>query len=98
MRTTVTVVGMLGLALTSCRHAPPVLQDRMAGKSSFAFVDPPVGPPPESKSEVTTPADRSNYFEARLKEPAPMPVYPPRALKAKARLSTIGVHITVDPN
>ena len=96
MRVTFAILGLLVLA--GCRHAPVALEDKIAGRSSFAFVDPPVGPPPESKGEVVAPTDNSNYFEARLNEPAPMPAYPPRALKAKARLSTIGVHITVDPN
>lgn len=83
-------------AASGCRHAPVVLEDKIAGRSSFAFVDPPVGPPPASNGKATELADSSNYYEAQLQEPAPLPLYPMRALKGKARLSTIGVHITVD--
>ncbi len=98
MRTTVAVWGLLALGLSGCHHAPPVLEEKLTGRSAFAFVDQPPGPPPKSQGEAAALTGSSNYFEARLNEPAPLPVYPARALKAKARLATIGVHITVDPN
>lgn len=94
---TLTLV-FITLALAACRHAPVMLEDKITGRSSFAFVDPPVGPPPVTNGKNTELSDRSNYYEAQLQEPAPMPVYPAAALKARARLSTVGVHITVDPN
>lgn len=96
MRTTFAVISLLSLGLAGCRHAPVALDDKLSGRSSFAFVDPPVGPPPASNEKTTELADASNYYEAQLQEPAPLPVYPAPALKARARLSTIGVHITVD--
>lgn len=81
--------------VSGCRHAPPPKED--TGRSSFAFVSAPVAPPPESKGEVVQPMNRSQWYEATLQEPAPMPVYPPRALKAKAGRNTVGIHIIVDP-
>ncbi len=96
MRIAIAVSGLLLLGFAGCRHAPPVLEDKLAGRSSFAFVDPPPGPPPKSDEKSVAPVEHANYFEARLNEPVPLPVYPARALKAKARLSTVGVHITVD--
>lgn len=40
--------------------------------------------------------DRLDYREARLNEPTVQPVYPPRALAARAGWATVGVRITVD--
>jgi hypothetical protein len=94
----VAILWALSLGLVGCHHAPVVLDDKLAGRSSFAFVEPPVGPPPASNGAAAQLLNQSNFHEAQLQEPAPMPVYPAKALKAKARLSTIGVHITVDVN
>ncbi len=91
------VLALVALVVAGCHHAPVVLNEDLAGRSSFAFVDPPVRPPAEVKSDGPALLKQSNFHEAQLQEPAPMPVYPAKALKAKARLTTIGVHITVDP-
>jgi hypothetical protein len=79
---------------SSCRHGPPPKED--TGHSSFAFVSPPVGPPPETKSEIIPPVNRSQWYEATLMEPCALPVYPAKALKAKAGRNTVGIHIIVD--
>ena len=85
---------LVTLALVACRHAPPPEEK---GHSSFAFVDAPLAPPPESKGEVLQPTEHSQWREATLKEPFDLPVYPAKALKAKAGRNTVGVHIIVDP-
>lgn len=80
------------LLVPACRQPP---EPEATGRSSFAFVNPPVGPPPQSKGEVIEPVDRAQYREAQLLEPAVQPAYPARALKGKARPVTVGVRITV---
>lgn len=82
------------LVLAGCRNAPPAVVD--SGRSSFAFVAPPVAPPPESTGELVQLSDRSQWYEANLMEPHAMPVYPARALQAKAGRNIVGVHIIVD--
>ncbi len=68
------------------------------GESSFAFVDQPVPPPPPSDGKVLEPVNRAQYSEAQLKDGATIPVYPIRALKAKAGRALVGFHIMVDTN
>lgn len=46
---------------------------------------------------MVQPTNRSQWREATLKEPVAMPVYPAKALKAKAGRNTVGVRIVVDP-
>jgi hypothetical protein len=82
------------VVLTGCRHAATPEEK---GHSSFAFVDQPVGPPPESKGEPVQLTEHSQWREATLQEPSVLPVYPAKALKAKAGRNTVGVHIIVDP-
>ena len=82
------------LAVVGCGHAPPVALDR--GTSSFAVVEPPPAPPPKANVESAEPLDRGQYRQEQLVQPAALPVYPARALKAKAGRATVGVHITVD--
>lgn len=81
------------LVLAGCRHAPPATD---TGRSSFEFVEPAAGPPPVSSAEAATPTNLSQWREATLQEPFALPVYPPRALKAKAGRNIVGVHIIVD--
>jgi outer membrane biosynthesis protein TonB len=59
-------------------------------------VHPPLPPPPEARGDSPLPVDRSQWYEATLRDPYAMPVYPARALKAKAGRNTVGVHIVVD--
>jgi outer membrane biosynthesis protein TonB len=69
------------------------------GASSFAFVERPTGPP-QARTVTTDPVEQKpmeDYREARPVYPLINPVYPPRALKAKAGWATVGVRITVDP-
>jgi hypothetical protein len=96
MRFAVCTVLLLAFALgTGCRHAPPPAEQ--TGHSSFRFVDQPVGPPPASSGEIVQPTNRSQWHEATLKEPVPIPVYPAKAIEAKAGRNTVGVRIVVDP-
>ena len=88
------VLGLLALTLVSCRHVPTPAES--TGHSSYAFIDPPVGPPPASSAEKVEPSDRSQWREATVKDPVVMPAYPKKALKRKAGRSTVGVHILVD--
>jgi hypothetical protein len=48
--------------------------------------------------EAVESLDRGQYRQERLMEPAALPVYPARALKAKAGRATVGVHVTVGTN
>ncbi len=91
----VAVLSGLTLLANGCRHAPV---PEAKGQSSFAFIDQPVPPPPPSDGKVLEPVDRAQYREAQLKDNAALPVYPGRALKAKAGRALVGVHIMVDPN
>lgn len=72
----------------------------LTGRSSVVFVEPPAAPPP--KAGATASAKESKFTdqfrEARPIEPLATPVYPPRALKAKAGWATVGVKVTVDVN
>ena len=96
MRFAICTAWLLAFALgAGCRHAPPPTEP--TGHSSFKFVDQPVGPPPASTGEAIQPTNSSQWREATLREPTPMPVYPAKALKAKAGRNTVGVRIIVDP-
>ncbi len=88
--------GLVLLAMTGCRHAPAV--SPATGASSFAFVERPAGPPP-ARAVTAEPVEQKpieEYREARPVYPLANPVYPPRALKARAGRATVGVRITVD--
>jgi hypothetical protein len=68
------------------------------GTSAFAFVERPAGPPP-ARTVTTEPVEQKpleEYREARPVYPLANPLYPPRALKARAGRATVGVRITVD--
>jgi outer membrane biosynthesis protein TonB len=67
-----------------------------SGRSAVSFVEPPPAPPAKN-IEVSTsePTNRSQYNEARPIKPLVMPIYPPKALTAKAGWNTVGVKITV---
>jgi hypothetical protein len=83
---------MLGAA---CRHAPP----GETGGSSFVMVEPhPASPPAGSSAEPVERASQVDFREAQARHPLVMPVYPPRALKAKAGAAQVGVRVTVDVN
>lgn len=91
-----TAFGASLLGLIGCRHAPA--ESMASGASSFAFVERPAGPPP-ARPVTTEPVQQQpleEYREARPVYPLANPVYPPRALKARAGRSTVGVRITVD--
>jgi len=85
---------LLLLSLTACRHVPlPVA----TGGSAVTFIEPPAAPPPKVGSgEIKELVSRALYIEARPIKPLALPVYPPRALAAKARQATVGVSVTVD--
>ncbi len=89
---------MLALGLVGCHHAAAGAGRAADWPQCVCVCRPADGTAAKSQGEAAALTDSSNYFEARLNEPAPLPVYPALALKAKARLSTIGVHITVDVN
>jgi TonB family protein len=94
MRTICVLV--FSLALVGCRHAP-VLAD--TGRSSFVMIEPPPAPPPKtSSSEVKGPISSTSYSDARPIHPLLLPVYPPKALAAKAGAATVAVKVTVDAN
>ncbi len=87
-------VTLLLAASAGCRHAPG---PAASGTSDYRFVQPPPAAPSTGKSEVAPePLQRLQFHEARPIEPLVMPVYPARALAAKAGATTVGVHITVD--
>jgi outer membrane biosynthesis protein TonB len=88
------VVLLAGFSSPSCRHFPRPAE---TGSSSFVVVEQPRPPPPISSSEETVePVNRANYREAQAIHPLVMPIYPPKALVAKAGAATVGVRVTVD--
>lgn len=88
----VTVGIVAGLASPGCRHVAPTEK----GTSSFRVVEPRRPPPAVTSNETIVPVSREQYRDAEAKHPLVMPVYPPKALAAKAGAATIGVHVTVD--
>lgn len=85
---------LAGMGLLGCQH-PPKATD--TGRSSFVVVEPRRPPPPTvTPNETIVPVSREQYREAEAIHPLVMPVYPPRALAAKAGAATVGVHVTVD--
>lgn len=90
------ILGVSILGLIGCRHEPA--EATGTGASSFAFVERPAGPLP-ARTVTTEPVEQKpleEYREARPVYPLTNPVYPPRALKARAGRTTVGVRITVD--
>jgi outer membrane biosynthesis protein TonB len=62
-------------------------------------VEPRRPPPTEpSSNDTIEPVNRANYRDAQAIHPLVMPVYPPKALKAKAGAATVGVRVIVDPS
>lgn len=87
--------GLLIVLLGGCQNRPP--EATATGASSFAFVERPVAPP--ARTVTTEPVEQKpveEYREARPVYPLAHPVYPPRALKARAGRVTVGVRLTVD--
>jgi hypothetical protein len=84
------------LFVGGCRHLPTPPPD--TGTSSYAFVEPP--PVPPGKATMAEPSNgpiiEEHYVEAEPIQPLATPVYPAKALTAKAGLITIGVKISVD--
>jgi hypothetical protein len=96
MKTLIPALILLVLAAGGCRHAPPGSPE--TGRSSMVFIDPPMSPPPPaSEGEIQQPTRRSQWREATLNQPCAMPVYPTKALQAKAGHNIVGVRIIVDP-
>lgn len=87
------------LALSGCRHGST--ESPATGASSFTFVEAgraasadqvivgDVGEPSAAKYS-------ENYSPAFPLKPTVLPLYPPRALKAKAGVATVGVRVKVD--
>ena len=82
------------LGLAGCRHVPAP-----TGMSSFKVVEQPPDrrPPAKSDAKVVEPTSFDQYREASVQEKTiVLPVYPARALAAKAGAAQVGVRITVD--
>jgi outer membrane biosynthesis protein TonB len=98
MRIFVTCLVML--VLSSCRHVPAEAVG--AGSSSFRVVEARRAPadPTVIVGDVGEPSVRPRYYQdyrpAAPRRNQPPPVYPARALKAKAGAATVGVRVTVD--
>ncbi len=99
-RMKVTGLGILVLATLvgagGCRHAPGVPD---TGRSSVAFIEQPPDrtPPPKSEAKTAGPTSWDQYREASVQEKTiVLPVYPARALAAKAGAAQVGVRVTVD--
>jgi len=92
------LVLLMGI-LAGCRHAP---QAADTGASSFTVVQ--AGRAAESKvivgkvdeEDIRPAAHDTDYRAAVPMKNQPLPVYPTRALKAKAGAATVGVKVTVD--
>lgn len=96
---TLLISGLSLLALAGCRHAPA--ESPATGASSFTFVEAgraaaadqvivgDVGEPSAAKYS-------ENYSPAFPLKPMVLPVYPPRALAARAGAATVGVRLKLD--
>ena len=87
-----TIIGV-ALVAAGCQHVAPPPD---TGTSSFAFVEPPPAPPSKATPTATKEPVVDQFREAWPVPPLVTPVYPPRALAAKAGRVIVGVHITVD--
>lgn len=83
----------LSLVLSGCRHAPVAPE---VGKSSYVVVEPSPAPSKSAAAETAEPTSRTQYRKARVQGDPLLPVYPPRALAAKAGAAQVGVRVTVD--
>lgn len=84
------------LTLSGCRHVPPPV---VTGTSSFKVVEQPPDRriPPKSEAKAIEPTSLDQYREASVQEKTVvLPVYPARALAAKAGAAQVGVHVLVD--
>jgi TonB family protein len=82
------------LVAAGCQHAPAP----SGGTSSFKVIEPPPDrtPPPPSGAKIQM-TGLEQYREASVQEKTiVLPVYPPRALKAKAGAAQVGVRVRVD--
>ena len=88
-----TVLGAILLVLIGCRHvATPD-----TGQSSFRFVERPEAEVNKSTATaVAAPRSGEGYRDAKPVLPLVLPFYPAKALAAKAGLTVVGVHVTVD--
>lgn len=67
------------------------------GSSSFRVVERPSAPAPKASIQVATqPTSRAQYRDAQIKGDPVLPVYPARALAAKAGGAQVGVHLVID--
>lgn len=84
---------LLAIVHAGCHHVPAP-----AGSSSFKVIEPRAdNRPPKPMDEPKEPASRTRYLEAAVQEKTVvLPVYPARALAAKAGAAQVGVRITVD--
>ncbi len=88
------VLPLVILLVAGCRHAPGP-----TGQSSFRVVEQPPDrrAPTKSDAKVVEPTSFDQYREASVQEKTVvLPVYPARALAAKAGAAQVGVRITVD--
>lgn len=81
------------LILNGCRH-PPATQG--TGKSSFTVLDPPSAPSSGMDDAPKVELSAHGFREARPFLPLAEPIYPARALAAKAGRAVVGVRIIVD--
>lgn len=87
-------LGIGCLILAGCRHTTQV---ESIGSSSFTYVEPPRPLSPSAAVQAETMlVARSDYRDAQAIEPLALPVYPPRALRARAGAASVGIHVTVD--
>lgn len=93
MRAIALIMGLI--CLSGCRHAPPAIAD--VGASSFVVVEPPRPPAPPSEGTVTeaTPTGAEYRYASFPRKPV-LPVYPARALAARAGEAQVGVRVSID--
>lgn len=87
------LVGLMVLVMSGCMHTAPVA----TGASSFRVVERPPAPPPKAGGNASVrPVSRAQYRDAQIKGEPVLPVYPARALAAKAGGAQVGVHLVID--
>lgn len=92
----VLLLAALGSLLAACRHAPA--ENVGTGSASFTMLEatPLVAAPPTEGKVTVAPSTGAQYREAMLAGRPVLPVYPPRALAAKAGAARVGVHVMID--
>ncbi|HTL69175.1 MAG TPA: hypothetical protein VL200_16030, partial [Lacunisphaera sp.] len=93
MKAPIPALALVVFAAAGCLHTAPV----ETGTSSFTVIEArPVPPPASGKGWAAVPTNHAQFRDAQIKGEPILPVYPARALAAKAGSAQVGVHLVID--